>query len=1475
MYCDDPNIDKSGAVEDMDASVLFPDVSGFTKLSETLAKEGQFGAEKLSTVLNDYFRLMIEHIHTHGGDILKFAGDAVQVMFSDLDDHVARTCYCALLLVSKLDNHTSSTGDVLRLKASVGTGRLYGMHIGGPGGRWEYCIAGDPVTQITTAEAKAEPGMVVVSKETWNKIAGRFSGVALDDNDGVMLVTEMVDTPNPLPPNSVVDWSAPDFSPENMQKFVNCLEAYTSSAFVDRMYRKAMSKDGGSWATKYRSVQNVNDTKTETVTRLDNVLTETAELRKATILFMNLPDLDLVTAGINRVQQIVKTMLRTLADKEGTLRQFIVDDKGCVMIGIFGLPPYVHADDALRGVTAALDIREALSELSVRCSIGVTLGEALVGGVGCGTRCEYALMNDVVNLAARLMSKARDEVLVSGAVHDAIAGKVKTTPLAPMKVKGKSEPVDVHRAVGLEKAPAKTNQGFVGRVDEKKIAGEFCEAWVNGSHSILMSIFGGGGVGKSRFMEEVISRYCSSCQRVAGSANISEQHTPYFVFRSVFTQLFLVTIESSEERAQSRRREDGGGEVGESTLVMSNVFKRRKQNGGMEKPKTDMTKVVLEDQNRTELQNFFPLLSSILSLDQTENEFTRSMPPKARADTLRRILLQLIKDGVSRFKRLVISLDDAQYMDINSARLVTLVLENISCIAVIVTARESALGIILGDDPSAAQKAGGYSVREVHLDNFSQDDAHQFACVCLSVFQVPDAIAGYIFDKAKGNALYTKEFATAVVNAKLLNVNNFVCRLNESVLTQKKGAAGGLGEVEESQAERIDMFMQKVIGDVSCDSLVMSRINELEKRAPKLVDALQVASVIGIEVPSALWYDVMKSVEVGDNGAILNEVLLSPQYKGITWGDYIHLEGARNSESLPVFIFHNVFVQRGLYSMMLPSRRSEIHATVAKWYESEYRDSEELKLHLAQLIHHYQGAENNEKALQYLNQAANIALQGNRNEDAVKWLTSALDMQPPENVWQKNHILFQLAVAHYRIQDMSHAEFYNQSALACISGEVNVHLPEDIGKSQLQREMFKFFFMPDSCKPKPRVTRSVARQTSSCFELMFKINSALNKETKATWCALRCMEWARLIDQDVSASSRELISAHRNLAVVLARLQTPKYFARAEAYCSRALMYAEEANDMRSKTHTQQDLATLMLSTGRWQHATDYYEQASRNGETVGDWKAVDECLTMRAFLHFVGGRMSECAENCERALSTESARPVPPDVRQQAEMFLVQALMMLLCAETDEMVKVLEEKIRLFEQLWGWRQKALTAFLAVCLMRGGVTKHVAAGAEARQAENALEKEGAYSVLAFYVYTSVADVHLSLWEHNKSSEAHRANALKAMKRMQAYGQMFPFTQSRQLLVMGRRRFIEGKSSEAVSVWKKSLSAAAKMKMPTEEVMVLTNLVAAGETSYGARLAELRSTLGVRDPAAPPPSSSSTAAPTPATAAVSSVSQASS
>jgi class 3 adenylate cyclase len=188
---------------------LFADVSGFTALAEALAAAHGPGAggEALARHLNTYFAQMVRIIASMGGDIFKFAGDAVLVLWPDvsgmpLEERVQvraraarsslafaacrRQCaavppfpraaaprrptpprpapppapqragQCALEIQSNLHKAELHVGVTLSVKIGIGVGEVSVLHLGGVLRRMEYVAVGEPLVQVRRRRASRQ-----------------------------------------------------------------------------------------------------------------------------------------------------------------------------------------------------------------------------------------------------------------------------------------------------------------------------------------------------------------------------------------------------------------------------------------------------------------------------------------------------------------------------------------------------------------------------------------------------------------------------------------------------------------------------------------------------------------------------------------------------------------------------------------------------------------------------------------------------------------------------------------------------------------------------------------------------------------------------------------------------------------------------------------------------------------------------------------------------------------------------------------------------------------------------------------------------------------------------------------------------------------------------------------------------------------------------------------------------------------------
>src|SRR6478752_8821657 len=65
----------------VDGTLVFVDISGFTKLTERLARSGKVGAEELSDALDATFGTLLGVAYEDGAGLVKWGGDAVLLLF--------------------------------------------------------------------------------------------------------------------------------------------------------------------------------------------------------------------------------------------------------------------------------------------------------------------------------------------------------------------------------------------------------------------------------------------------------------------------------------------------------------------------------------------------------------------------------------------------------------------------------------------------------------------------------------------------------------------------------------------------------------------------------------------------------------------------------------------------------------------------------------------------------------------------------------------------------------------------------------------------------------------------------------------------------------------------------------------------------------------------------------------------------------------------------------------------------------------------------------------------------------------------------------------------------------------------------------------------------------------------------------------------------------------------------------------------
>ena len=453
------------AARTIEGTLVFVDISGFTKLSERLARKGKVGSEEVTEVLDSTFARLLAVAYENGGGLLKFGGDALLLFFSG-PDHAARGSHAAIGMRAKLREIgiiPTSAGQVrLRMSVGVHSGAFNFFLIGES--HLELLITGPGVTRCVRMEQEATAGEIMVSEGTAARLEATVLGT---ERAGGRLLMKAPKPPRYIPP------------PTKSFGDIDC------SVFVPEVIA-ARVRDSGTTPIG-------------------------SEHRQATVAFVHYGGIDALIEhepeiATKRLDAFIRAVQDAAATYEVTFLATDVDADGGKVILIAGAPQASDNDEErmLRTVRAIAD-----SACGLPLRIGLNRGHVFVGNVGPSYRRTYTVMGDAVNLAARLMQKASDgEIIASDDVLEQSRALFATEALPPFHVKGKKAPIRAQRVGALKGTRVEIHQRalpLIGRDDELAVAVEALRSAVGGMGNAL-ELVGDAGIGKSRLLQEVRAR---------------------------------------------------------------------------------------------------------------------------------------------------------------------------------------------------------------------------------------------------------------------------------------------------------------------------------------------------------------------------------------------------------------------------------------------------------------------------------------------------------------------------------------------------------------------------------------------------------------------------------------------------------------------------------------------------------------------------------------------------------------------------------------------------------------------------------------------------------------------------------------------------------------------------------------------------------------------------------------------------------
>lgn len=173
---------------------MFADISGFTNLTEQLSQIGPEGSEVIAFAINRYMELLVKSISQSGGDIFKFAGDAMIVVWpppaegSQAEEGIKvmlrQGIQSALDIQGKLNDTFILEGIKLSVKIGFGVGDISIIYVGGVFNRSEYLATGQPLIQAFESEHCATMGgQTIISQDVYNLVGRYFQCLPVEGHE--------------------------------------------------------------------------------------------------------------------------------------------------------------------------------------------------------------------------------------------------------------------------------------------------------------------------------------------------------------------------------------------------------------------------------------------------------------------------------------------------------------------------------------------------------------------------------------------------------------------------------------------------------------------------------------------------------------------------------------------------------------------------------------------------------------------------------------------------------------------------------------------------------------------------------------------------------------------------------------------------------------------------------------------------------------------------------------------------------------------------------------------------------------------------------------------------------------------------------------------------------------------------------------------------------------------------------------------
>ncbi|EIJ43583.1 adenylate/guanylate cyclase family protein [Beggiatoa alba B18LD] len=1349
-YAMQPDWQPSPHAEQLQTAALFVDIYGLTPIAEQLLEQGNTGSDILTQLLNGYIGQIIDIISEHGGEVLKFSGDALLVLWpvgvtgKDLTVVTRRAALCALALQTwqqhnpptilpyapentpfSVVRHASLTGIALRILLEAGD--IWAATVGGVEGQWEFFIAGESLLRLSAGQRHAQPAEVTISPTAWQYLQRHAKGELLENH--YIRLQSLI---RPLKPRHTPEITLP---PET----AIYLRRYISPIILARL-----DKGKTQWF---------------------------AELQQVSVLFLNIEGLDYHNASVlTQIQDALYELQQIVLRFTGQVIQFLVNDYGTRFIAAWGVPldnsivpTHQVEENAFYALQAAQAVRLMLHEQQLRGSIGISTGQVFCSNRGNTTRCYFDLIGMTMQRAAYLMQSAHDTVFCDSASYRAAQAFIDFEPLPALHLPASQIAVPVYRPLAYKKASPRRpfHAQMFGRRQERQFLLRQLQAFQQGENGNVILIEAEDGLGKTLLCEDFLQHADnSSVICLYGSASITENtkqivNNPYSIWRHLFNALLNYEMAGVRAYGQPAEPPDVSAEF-KMAMILSRL------------------------QSKPALLSRLPLLNTIFALNLPDNKLTTQMQGNVREENTHALLCALLKDFCRRSKhRYLFLIDDIHLLDSASYALLYQISRHVQPLLLILTSRPIVINPKTQhtpNQPNYAQALSQYSgTRHLRLKPLVAQETHVLACQRLGVTRLPVELGYWLQEKSNGNPLCIEELAYTLLASQAVRSLDGMCHLSPSLQQE---------------------LQTHLNTSVTVEEMIMQRIAQLP---PEYVLTLKTASAMGqtfnFSTLHGIYPAVIEKAELTKQLNYLQKQFFIAQY------DYRRYRADKNS----YYLFKHALVQQVAYQQLDPAQRIKIHHALATWYETLHADN--LSVYYPLLAHHWAQANVLEKALFYLEKAGEYALRYYANHEAIQFFQQALNLAEQQTLFsnqtQRAKWALQIGEAYFNLGEFNQSRPFFSKALKLLK-EPLATTRLGLGLSlchQIGVQLWHLLF------PNQLSTLSITEgerllQTAHIYEHLSHIAWAEQDVLRGLQAELKTLNLAEKAQQP----SNLLAHSYASLCLVVGSF---KFNRLAERYSKRAIQYHAPPNARILLLLSLHD-----LRHGRWQVSQAQALQAQLLAERIGDNRQQIESLNQLFWIHYCQADWQEAIKKARNTYAlAQQQNDIQTSVWGLCGQALGYLRLGELNNAVDclKSVQALpSEEMKLVEATWvcgllglvynqqGFNQKAI--------QMATKTAHLIAKAPPSHIETF---ESYACVAQLYLQQWENTPNLSAKEYDAFNELSK----RACQTLKRYAQVFPIAKPRALLWLGLYAWLSSKPNLARAYWKQALDSAQRLNAP--------------------------------------------------------------